>query len=78
MSKLYNQKISVDTKKIEDIRYWYGYSDAVLFAKDCGVSYPTYLDVKKTKTSWLKFLKGLIKLVKEKENKDVTLSYFFN
>ena len=78
MEKLYNQKIPVNIKKIEEFRFWYWYSDAVFFAKDCDVSYPTYLEVKKTWTSWLKFLKWIIKLVKEKENKDITISYFFN
>lgn len=77
MKKKYEQKTEINFKKIEEIRFWLGYSDVTTFAKDCGITYPTYLAVKVTGSSGLKFLKWLIKLVKEKENKDLTISYFF-
>jgi len=43
-----SQTTAVDFKKNEENRFSLGYSDVSVFAKDCDITYPTYLAVKKT------------------------------
>lgn len=69
-------KIPVDFKKIEDIRISLWYSNAGKFAKDCTITHPTYLAVKKTHTSGLKFLLWIDSLLVSKWRDPVWIDYF--
>lgn len=69
-------KVKVNFKKIEDIQMELKYKNAQQFALDCWVTYPTYLAVKKTKTSGMKFLIGLDTLVAKEKGKENGLPFY--
>jgi len=53
---LYSSKQKIILERIEDVKIELGYSNDKIFAKDCGVSYPTLLAIRETHTAGVKFL----------------------
>jgi hypothetical protein len=72
LSTMYN--IHLDRIEVIKVDLWY--SNDRKFATDCGVSYPTYLAVRKTQTSWSKFLNGINALLVKNKQKPKKNSYF--
>lgn len=66
----------INFTKIEDIKIQLWYSNDRKFANDCGISYPTYLETKKTKTSGMKFINWINKLLTYLNYENKTVVYF--
>lgn len=69
-------KLKVDLRKIELIRIDLGYNNAGLFARDCGVTYPTYLAIQKSGESGIKFLLGINNLLEKRSKETFPITYF--
>lgn len=70
------RNLKVDFNKIEEIKISLGYSSQQKFAEDCWVKNPTYLAVKETGTSGIKFLNWLNALLKKNGRKELWIDYF--
>lgn len=68
------QKIILD--RIEEVKIDLGYTNDKVFAKDCGVSYPTLLAIRETHTAGVKFLNGINALLVKNKKKAKGNKYF--
>jgi len=55
----FSQKHPIIFERIEDIKIELGFTSDTTFAHECGVTYPTYLAVKKSKKAGVHFLNGI-------------------
>lgn len=62
-------KYKIDIKKIKQVKDDLGYSSKAQFAIDCWVSKPTVIAIFKTKTSGMKFLRGISDLSFKNKNR---------
>jgi len=47
----YSSKQKIIIERIEEVKIDLGYTNDKVFAKDCGVSYPTLLSIRETHTA---------------------------
>lgn len=73
---LYSSKQKIILDRIEDVKIELGYSNDKIFAKDCGVSYPTLLAIRETHTAGVKFLNGINALIAKNKKKPKGNKYF--
>ena len=66
----------INFSRIESIKMDLGYSNDKKFAIDCGITYPTFMTIKKQETAWIKFINGLNALLVKNKMKPKKNTYF--
>jgi len=74
----YSSKQKIIIERIEEVKIDLGYTNDKVFAKDCGVSYPTLLSIRETHTAWVRFLNGINALLVKNKKKAKGNKYFIS